>query len=130
MERTKKSRSSALVLSLVLVAGAACSTTTTTNSGAIGGDYWRDHTQYFSVEATGKLINQKGEELGLDGIGHWGWWELTVRISAQRKWVGSSGYGIAEQDGTIALGLPRGVEFVPEDKGLYTSTCEAEIWVE
>jgi hypothetical protein len=90
-----------------------------------------------TVEANGTIIFKNGNTCGIDGCGYWGWWELAAKVGTQVTWVGSSGTMVAEQDGPVELGLPRGTTFVPEDYAstdpnantIIGSTTVADIWI-
>jgi hypothetical protein len=101
----------------------------------IGGSARRGDT--ISVEAGGTIIFKNGNTCGIDGCGHWAWWELAAKVGTQVKWVGSSGTMLAEQDGPVELGLPRGTTFFPEDYAstdpsanpIVGSTTVADVWI-
>jgi hypothetical protein len=90
-----------------------------------------------TVVAKGTIIFKNGDTCGIDGCGHWGWWELAAKVGSQVKWVGSSGTMVAEQGGPVELGLPRGTTFFPEDYAstdpsanpIVGSTTVADIWI-
>jgi hypothetical protein len=102
---------------------------------ATGGSARRGDT--ITVEAGGTIIFKNGTTCGIDGCGHWAWWELAAKVGTQVKWVGSSGTMLAEQDGPVELGLPRGTTFVPEDYSstdpsanpIVGSTTVADVWI-
>jgi hypothetical protein len=88
----------------------------------------------FTVKSTGafKSRNQNSDVkfCGPDGCGYWGWFVMKIKIGAWMRDVGSSGFGVAEADGAIEFGAPRGGEMRPDDEGNCTGTVSVELTVD
>ena len=86
----------------------------------------------FSVSAKGAYVNPETNkaDVGPNGGGYWGWWVLKAKIGAQMINVGASGGGVADQDGILELGAPRGNTFVPEEAKAHVGSLTAEVTVE
>ena len=88
----------------------------------------------FSVKATGayRAVNPNTDvkTCGPDGCGPWRFFVLKAKIGNQARDVGSSGGFMADQDGVIEPGSPRGGQFVREDAGNCTGSLSVEIWVD
>ncbi|HET6489565.1 MAG TPA: hypothetical protein VFG28_07360, partial [Syntrophales bacterium] len=72
----------------------------------------------FEVEAKGAYTTKDGGKIGPEGGGTFGWWTLAVRYGKKVHLPGRWNSYVAEDDGVLELGTPRGAgsdKFLPGD---------------